>query len=217
MNNWDNYFSTQHRFQFSQEELRVKKNYHFGINEIIKNHISYGHQDEVLEIGCGVGGLLANLLDQNFKNVSATELDGQAMQFVRNNITPNVYQDSICQHSTKLLVYDKIFCFEVLEHLLDPLKDLTSIFNMLKPSGWLVATTPYPFTKNLVSDSTHVMVLHPIGWKRLLRQAGFTEVYCRPLTPIPYIHRISHRLSVHLPFYCSWPHLVSTTLIIAKK
>ncbi|NDH67196.1 MAG: class I SAM-dependent methyltransferase [Gammaproteobacteria bacterium] len=217
MEDWSNYFSTQHSLQFTEEELRVKRNYHFGINKVVKKIINYKQQDAVLEIGCGIGGLLANLVDEKFKLLTATELDLGAVKFVQKYITKSIYNDSISQHRDRSLSYDKIFCLEVFEHLFDPLSELKSIYSMLRHDGWLVATAPYPFTKNLVSDSTHVMVLHPIGWDRLLRKAGFSEVYCRPMTPIPYVHRINRRLSVHLPFYCSWPHLVSTCLIVAKK
>jgi len=111
---------------------------------------------------------------------------------------------------------DYIFAFEVLEHLGRPEKGVRNIYGALKPGGWFIGSTPYPYKKNL-NDPTHKNVKYPDAWKRLFVDAGFRNVSCRPLSFPPVLWRIHRLLNIPLPFYISLPGFVSTTLIFAQR
>jgi hypothetical protein len=39
--------------------------------------------------------------------------------------------------------------------------------------GAMIETNPFPFKQNIASDETHLFLLHPLLWRRVLIEAGF--------------------------------------------
>lgn len=89
--------------------------------------------------------------------------------------------------------------------------------SLIKEGGMFIGSTPYPFKKNIVSDETHLFVLHPLNWKRLFENCGFDYVIVSAMTFLPYLRRINKKLNFIIPFYIPGMKLVSTSLIIARK
>ena len=110
-----------------------------------------------------------------------------------------------------------IVALEVLEHIENPSAVIEKIATLLKPGGVFCGTTPYPFRKNIVSDQTHISVLHPENWRRLFSSAKFKAVSISPMSFFPFLWRIHPRLNIRLPFYLSTKTVVSTCLIVARK
>ena len=92
-----------------------------------------------------------------------------------------------------------------------------AIPSLIKGEGLFIGNTPYPFKKNIVSDETHLFVLHPINWKRLFEKCGFEHVNLSAMTFLPYLLRINKKWNFIIPFYIPGMKLVSTSLIIARK
>jgi len=110
-----------------------------------------------------------------------------------------------------------VFAIEVLEHLKDPLTGIAQIHEFLKPGGVFCGTSPYPFRWNIMSDRTHLFILHPKNWEKLFVLAGFDRVNTYPMSFLPLLWRISRSLNPIIPLYLPVPRLVTTSLIIARK
>lgn len=83
--------------------------------------------------------------------------------------------------------YDTITCFDVLEHVLDPVRFLVRIRELLVPSGSLVITVPdlSSWTKKLMGHrwyfyipEEHLHYFHPSTLRRLLSRLGFETRQC---------------------------------------
>ncbi len=206
--------SVKKEAQFVESQLRLVSHL-IGLSDL-------GAQS-VLEVGSGLGRLYYLLTrDYGLKKYQGIEIDEQAAQFTNSAFGPHFLCQSLRELSASQAVFDQAWAFEVFEHLEDPVASLSQLFGLLKPGGLLVASSPYPYKMNILSDKTHLFVLHPQNWKRLLEKAGFEVLCLRPMTFLPYLWRIHPRLNAVLPFYfggVDWLsfNLVSTTLMIAKK
>ncbi len=97
-----------------------------------------------LDFGCGAGPALAVMLEELGHQVDLFD------PFYANN--PAVFQRR----------YDFICATEVAEHLQDPQKEFTRLFNLLKPDGWLglmtkLANDDQDFSQwHYIRDPTHI-------------------------------------------------------------
>jgi 2-polyprenyl-3-methyl-5-hydroxy-6-metoxy-1,4-benzoquinol methylase len=213
---WNGYFSSHYGSLFTEKETKRALNFQWGQLKQIAKKAKIHKDDKVLEIGCALGSFISYLQDAGVTNISATELDLEAATYTERVRDITVSTETISDYSGGG-EFDKIYAFEVLEHLDNPQADLSKIHQLLKPGGKFIASTPYPFKRSITSDVTHVNVLHPLNWERLLDKAGFDVELLEPASGIPYFHRISKVFSLYVPFYVPFLPVVSTTLIVARK
>jgi 2-polyprenyl-3-methyl-5-hydroxy-6-metoxy-1,4-benzoquinol methylase len=213
---WSNYFQNHFGIHFTNKEIVRAKNFMHGQLKTISLHCEMKADDRVLEIGCGIGAFVSLLKEKNIHDITAIELDEYAAEFVRRTQKIEVFNSSIENFSDERK-YSKIYAFEVLEHLTDPIRDIEKISNMLEPNGYFIGSTPYPFKKNIISDASHFFVLHPDNWTRLFNLAGLSVVHMQPASAIPYLYRFSPFFSRFIPIYIPGFKIVSTTLFVAQK
>jgi SAM-dependent methyltransferase len=96
--------------------------------------------------------------------------------------------------------FDLITCFEVLEHVPDPVGDLRALGSRLTPGGRLIATTPnlrpgMPGPDPLTSDPTHINVHSPAWWRGALRAAGMRVETVSTFISVPLLWRYHASLS----------------------
>lgn len=97
-----------------------------------------------LDFGCGPGPALAMMLEESGHQVDLYD--------------PFYYNDRSVFDRT----YDFICATEVVEHLRDPEREFSTLFNMLKPGGWLAIMTKLvmdidAFRKwHYIRDMTHI-------------------------------------------------------------
>lgn len=215
-NNYHNYFKNHYKALFSKLDVLRYKQWFTNQYELIFSKINYRGGD-ILEIGSAIGGFYSLLSKAQRRVYTGIELDIQAVRFANTFFRTNRFKHISIEKLSKSNKYKYIFAFEVLEHLENPSKMLKKISTLLESEGVLIATSPYPFKKNIYADKTHKYVLHPDNWKRLLIKSGFKDVETYPLSYFPFIWRLHEKLNIRLPFYCPLPHFISTSLIIAKK
>lgn len=115
--------------------------------------------DVVLDVGCG-DGYITNILKDKCKKIIGIDYSEEAIQDLKRN-----YQSMECYHmpSTNITIdpgtFDKVICFEVLEHLtlLQAKKTVCEIYKVLKPGGMIIGSTPLRNTQNSVpSTYSHI-------------------------------------------------------------
>jgi len=217
------YFKNHVGAQFNLDWVRKDSDFVYNQLRHIRRKVPFDSDLNVpvLEIGSGMGRLALLLNEAGFSDYTGLEIDSEALKFSQNlglesfKFINQEIKYFAKQNSEKR--FSIVFCFETLEHLELPIQDLMAIHSLTKEGGLFIGTTPYPFKKNIVSDETHLFVLHPINWKRLFEKCGFEDVIVTAMTFLPYMWRINKKWNFIIPFYIPGMKLFSTSLIIARK
>ena len=223
ISSYSDYFKNHVGAQFNLDWVRKDSDFVYNQLRHVRKIVPFDTDlnAPVLEIGSGMGRLALLLYEKGFSDYTGLEIDSEAQKFSQNlgfqsfNFINQEIKDFAKQNSEQR--FSVVFCFETLEHLEQPIQDLMAISSLIKEGGLFIGSTPYPFKKNIVSDETHLFVLHPINWKRLFEKCGFEYVIVSAMTFLPYLWRINKKLNFIIPFYIPGMKLVSTSLIIARK
>ena len=106
-----------------------------------------GANKHVLEIGCGPGSITKVLRNLNHCSISAIELDPKAISLVAPYCDRVIEADlnNVDWRSVALEIgkFETIVAADVLEHLYDPWRVLSSLKNLLKEDGEIVISLPH--------------------------------------------------------------------------
>jgi 2-polyprenyl-3-methyl-5-hydroxy-6-metoxy-1,4-benzoquinol methylase len=160
----------------------------------------------VMDAGCGNGSFIALFQDRNWK-LHGSDLSPTGIEIARKTF-PNINffladgQTRYADFLSTIGPVDVVISTEVIEHLYDPRGFIRSCYELLKPGGTIVLTTPYHgYLKNLLIALTgkmdqHFTVLWDHGhikfWSRhtleaVLEETGFTDVEFLGSGRIPYL------------------------------
>lgn len=160
----------------------------------------------VVDAGCGNGSFLSLFRNRNWR-LAGFDASPTGIEIARSTYPEIAFYLADGQTiSSDLLKFagqtDVVISTEVVEHLYNPRGFLKNCFDLLKPGGTLVITTPYHgYLKNLVLAITgkmdrHFTVLWDHGhikfWSRqtleqALRETGFTNLEFVGAGRIPYL------------------------------
>lgn len=136
--------------------------------------------DIVLDIGCG-DGYITNILKDKCQTIKGIDYSEEAVQECK-----NLYPCLECYHmsSTHLQFgvesFDKVICFEILEHQtrLQAQRTIREIYRVLKRGGMIIGSTPLRVTANsFPSTYAHIYEYSEVELRSLLR--GFQGVEIR--------------------------------------
>ena len=155
----------------------------------------------VLEIGCGLGGVLRHL--EREYGTHGVDLSSFALGRARSDLARSTLAVA---EATELpfreQTFDAVLAKHVLEHIADPAIALAEIARVLRsPGGLLVYGTPNadnplrPFKGNDwigVRDPTHVSVLPPAKWLALTATSGFEieRAFSDGFWDVPYLRGV---------------------------
>ncbi len=148
----ENYFSnkaflngdveTTYGYLDYEETKRLNDVEHFRISNEIKKHFKGNIKDKrLLDVGCGMGAFLKAASETGFE-VEGVEFSDFAAESIKSNYGFNVYSKNgfdelLASGST----YDVIVLFDVIEHLLDPMKTIHEVHQLLSEDGLLLVGT----------------------------------------------------------------------------
>lgn len=128
-------------------------------------------KDSVLEVGCGLGVLLAKI---PAKNKVGTEINDFAVNICRKQgldvINANIESGLPFKNST----FDIIIMNQVIAHLRNPQKALKESYRLLKPGGKILITAPIrsAFFHDISETHLHEMTLEELS--RLIKRSNFS-------------------------------------------
>jgi 2-polyprenyl-3-methyl-5-hydroxy-6-metoxy-1,4-benzoquinol methylase len=138
----------------------------------------------VLDIGCGDGGLCAELAGQGWKNVVGLDVSRARIERARRRRPDITFLDTDIEKTvTPKESIDLVILDNVIEHLLSPLDYMGSLREYVRNNGRIVLITPNMrcghfrllgrFWTPELAPHVHVYLFTPNSLGRLLESAGF--------------------------------------------
>jgi 2-polyprenyl-3-methyl-5-hydroxy-6-metoxy-1,4-benzoquinol methylase len=132
--------------------------------------LKFQKSENILDVGCGIG-MLGNQIKRKFKvNVFGVDSNRQAISEAKKLGVNAKLADIEGRLPYEKAFFDKIFCVQVIEHIVNPDAMLQEIRRVLKKDGMLIITTP-----NLAVWFNRIIFLFG-------QQPFFTEVSTRDKT-----------------------------------
>jgi SAM-dependent methyltransferase len=214
---YHDYFRDVCGASLSEKDVRLfRKSFYSRWRNLIKR-VAITPGSRVLEIGSGFGGLHSFLAEVPSITYVGIEPDAVAANFANDHFHTDCFLNETLENLQTEVSFDFVLAFEVIEHLKDPANAFRKVATLLEDGGIFAGTSPYPFQWNVLGDRTHVFVLHPLNWKKLLLASGFNTADCYAMSFLPVLWRLDGRLSPRIPFYVPVKHFVSTCMFVAQK
>ncbi|MBB3134271.1 2-polyprenyl-6-hydroxyphenyl methylase/3-demethylubiquinone-9 3-methyltransferase [Rhizobium pisi] len=169
--------------------------------DVLGNHLDGSAQNDVFDLGCGTGGAAAALAEKGYSVVGVDpSSDGINKAKINYPELPlnvgSAYDDLSKEYGT----FDAVISLEVVEHVYDPKTFTSTMYDLVKPGGIAVMSTPYHgYLKNLALAAVgkmddHFMPLRDHGhikfWSKstlstLLLDTGFDNIHFEYVGRIP--------------------------------
>jgi len=162
-------------------------------------------EGRILEVGCGLGHLLAWLTDRY--QVVGTDVNVWAVEEARHNVPEGQFLQLSAQdmHPLEDSSFQILIAKHVVEHLPDPDRALVEFSRLLAPGGLLLLATPNldsPMRKLKkecwigYQDPTHISLRSPAEWLAGLQRVGIRpkRIFSDGFWDAPYLPRIPTRL-----------------------
>jgi len=188
------YYSEGATYRYMQNVI-LHRTAKFRIQIILKpklkivNRFFKKNKNKLLDIGCASGHFL-NLARKVGWDCYGVEPSRDAVEFLKKNFSNvKVFNTTIEELESKTK-FDVITCWEVIEHVLDPLGIFKKIYSLLSKKGMLVLSVPNSegfdmlILKELADANTapnHLNFFNPKAITLALKGAGFKKV--EVLTP----------------------------------
>ena len=178
---WDQYYAKLSKYDFSVQQIGKHDRIRFNsiADFLLTNNIA--RNSNVLDVGCGSGGLLSVLQMKGFQNLSGLEPSLNVRSaFINDHV--QIMSGSI-DHYFSDKKYDLIILAEVLEHIVDLQSLMIKISCLQNDTGWLFTSVPDGTRFTSCSDGPfqqfsveHINFFSPQLLKRLMRAHGYTCV-----------------------------------------
>jgi SAM-dependent methyltransferase len=149
--------------------------------QLLKQHTQSG---TMLDLGCSSGGFLEFFRGDSWK-LHGIEMSVECAKKAEARTGANVFVGDILDAPFPPASFDVITCFDVLEHLYEPLKVMTKVREWLKPGGIFYVQVPNIDSAEAQVFETywhglelprHLFHYSPISLKFLAESAGLGEV-----------------------------------------
>lgn len=149
------------------------------LKQVFRRFTDNSRQLDVLEIGCGVGGVVGALQELPNLRLTASEIYIQGLKFARKR-WPGI--EFIQLDATQMPfhgAFDVIGAFDVLEHIEDDELVMRNVHGALRPGGTFVITVPqYQWMWSTLDE----LVYHKRRYSRdemvaRLKRSGFDPIY----------------------------------------
>lgn len=204
---------------FTHAAFNRNLNWFKGIFRAINQftHVQEGKGKTAIEFGCAHGAVSRILYDCGYK-IIATDISNYAISRAK-KLSPQIpflRHDIQKPFRSQTGKRDLVICLDVIEHLEHPIKAIKNMYELIKPNGLVICSTPndYPETKKVF---THINVKNPHQWQHIFYKAGFKNVVIRQMSFLPFFYRIHWRLNFAIHYGINFPFVCSPVFIFAKK
>jgi 2-polyprenyl-3-methyl-5-hydroxy-6-metoxy-1,4-benzoquinol methylase len=180
---YTNYFTNQagREYVSHQKQKFEQETTHFS-NEIV-SQLPSDKTIKILDIGCGIGSLLAACKQAGYQNVEGIDLSEEMIKIANKfGVTEARLGDLNEFLKDKIAVYDVVTGMDIIEHFTkdELLTLIETIKKVLKPSGKVIFRTPNldaPFGNLYANgDFTHENYLNKNSAMQVMMAMGFKDV-----------------------------------------
>lgn len=151
---------------------------------------------DMLEIGCGIGGIVAELRRFSHLRLTASEIYLQALRYARTRV-PGV--QFIQLDATEMPFrdeFDLVGAFDVLEHIQDDERVIRGVRDALRPGGLFLVTVPQ---HKWMWSALDEIVNHKRRYTRTellekLQRGGFDVLFCSSFVTLLFPAMVASRL-----------------------
>ncbi len=165
---------------YISERLNKQNGYKKNVQYINRYQIKGPNKSKLLDLGCGLGHFLDIAYDYGH-DVSGVEFNNSAIEYIKNRYTYKIQTVDEFENSKE--TYDVITAYDVIEHVLDPVKTLHQLSSKVKTNGLLVILTTQArsITSRILGKrledfrrtSEHIYFFSPKNLSELLSKYGF--------------------------------------------
>lgn len=184
----------QSAFNYDDEVDNLKLTYGRYLSSLDK----YGTQkDSLLEIGCGNGFFLEEVLKRGYSSVRGVEPSQDAVARAGPSVHPHIVCDIMRPNLFGEEQFNVLCMFQVLDHIADPSGLLNECFRVLKPGGLFLClnhnikslSALFFGERSPVVDIEHTYLYSPDTMSRLFASHGFDVLHIGPA------------LNIYSPYY----------------
>ncbi|MBL7196737.1 MAG: class I SAM-dependent methyltransferase [Candidatus Omnitrophica bacterium] len=147
---------------------------------------SYMRTGKLLDVGCAAGHFVESAIRRNW-DAYGVEVSKYAVEYARNRLKlKKIFNDTLIDIKFPSDYFDAVTCWDMLEHLTEPVANLREIHRILKSKGMIFIIVPnfdsaevMLFGKdcdNIVADA-HLIYFTPKTLQKMLEKAGFEVVF----------------------------------------
>ncbi|MBI2620376.1 MAG: class I SAM-dependent methyltransferase [Ignavibacteriales bacterium] len=169
------------------------------IGKWIRDELRLPPGSSVLDVGCGTGGILADLSSEY--QTCGTDTSPKAIELAQRRGVANVHCCTLATFPFPDRRFDLITLLDVIEHVDDDVGLLTSALHLLRENGKILVTVPaYQFLWSRHDDLNHHRRRYTLGGlRRTMKQAGLhveRGTYFNTLLFLPaLVQRLASRFS----------------------
>ncbi len=169
------------KFTYEKEIGNLETTYLKALKPVLDKLLK---SDNILEIGCGNGFMLSNLLKIGYKNCYGCEPSAEAVNKADEDIRNNLVIDILKPKIFKSKKFKFIFFFQTLDHIPDPGKFLKECYNLLEKGGFILAfnhnieslSSKLFGEKSPIIDIEHTFLYSPKTIRALFKKYQFTPL-----------------------------------------
>lgn len=165
-------------FEYSQRELLIKRH----VMEVLRwgsrfsnSNLLNGRGKRALDVGCAYGYAIDLLKSLDYDSYGV-DISKYSIEQAKKKIPTADFAVCDVQRSLpfKNRLFDLITCFEVLEHLTNPLQAIKNMYGSCR--GTMIYTTPNKVVEKPIKkilrdfDKTHINVKTPQEWEKCLHE-----------------------------------------------
>jgi len=142
------------------------------IVDLLAKGTNWKGQERILDIGCGDGSFIAKFRDRC--KVFGVDISAKAVKLAE-KAGVNAYRSDISNRRLPFEdeYFDLVYMGDVIEHLINPDFAITEVARVMKPSGFLILSTP-----NLASWLNRLLLL--VGFQPLSSEVSTAVNFGRP-------------------------------------
>ena len=170
--------------ELESPEVTVRQHEWRGMVSVVSSLAGAGPETMWLDYGCGTGGLVRHLRSLGWERVSGFE-QGWAVPRLRRIGVPLVAGEQLPELAGR---FDVVTAIEVIEHVVDPVSELRTMAELLRPGGLLFLTTgnAAPHAADLpgwsyVRPEIHVSFFEPRTLATAMKRVGLSPSFPGPV------------------------------------
>ena len=178
------------------------------IDRLSKVEKKLGKKGKLLDVGCALGDCLDTARNKGWKDIHGVEVSVFAAKFAKERKL-NVLNKTLKEAKFKSNTFDAILYQDVIEHVDDPINELSESYRILKKGGIIFLVTPdvggwwHSLLKSKwyhYKPGEHIMYFTEKSLELALKNAGFKKIKTRKTYHVLSLEYVFNRLKYYSPF-----------------